>query len=90
MNKKELIQAAAEHSGMSQGDVEKALNSILESMKLSLKNEEPVTLVGFGSFQVRNRAERKGYNPSTGKSMQVPARKVVKFKAGSALEIGSK
>lgn len=89
MNKKELVQAAAEYSGMPQEEVEKALNAILESMKQSLKKEEPVTLVGFGSFLVKNRAERKGHNPATGMSMQIPAKKVVKFKAGRALEIGS-
>lgn len=90
MNKKELIQAAAEHSGMPQADIEKALNSILESMKLSLKKKESVTLVGFGTLQVKNRSERVGYNPSTGKTMQIPAKQVVRFKASSALELDSK
>lgn len=87
MNKKELIQAAAEHSGMPQAEVEKALNSILESMKQSLNNEESVTLVGFGTFRVQERAARQGYNPSAGRKMQIPAKKIVKFKPGKALEI---
>lgn len=90
MNKKELVQAAAEYSGMSQGEVEKALNAILESMKQSLKKEEPVTLVGFGTLQVKSHAARKGHNPSTGESMLIPAKKTVKFKASSVLEVGSK
>lgn len=87
MNKKELIQAAAEHSGMPQGEVEKVLNSVLESIKKSLKEEEPVTLVGFGTFMVMERSERVGHNPSTGQKMQIPAKKVVKFKPGKSLEI---
>lgn len=87
MNKKELIQSAAAHSGMSQGEVEKALNSILESIGQSLKKGEPVTLVGFGTFQVKERAERNGYNPSTGGTMLIPAKKMIKFKASSALVV---
>lgn len=90
MNKKELIQVAAAHSGMPQGEVEKALNSILVSIMQSLKEQEPVTLVGFGTFQVRDRAERKGYNPSTGKKMQIPAKKMVKFKVSSTFVVDSK
>ena len=90
MNKKELIQSAAAHSGMSQGEVEKALNSILESIGQSLKKGEPVTLVGFGTFQVKERAERNGYNPSTGSTMLIPAKKMIKFKVSSALVVDSK
>lgn len=87
MNKKELIQAVAKHSGMPQEKVEKALNSALESIKKSLKEEEPVTLVGFGTFIVKERAGRVGHNPSTGQKIQIPAKKMVKFKPGKALEI---
>lgn len=89
MNKKELIQEAAVHSGMPHGEVEKALNSILSSIMQSLKKQEPVTLVGFGTFHVKDRAEREGYNPSTGKRMQIPAKKMVKFKSSSVFVIGS-
>lgn len=90
MNKKELIQSAAAHSGLLQGEVEKALNSILESIRLSLEKAEPVTLVGFGTFQIRERAERNGHNPSTGGSMLIPAKKMIRFKASSTLVVGSK
>ena len=87
MNKKELIQEAAIRSGMSQADVEKVLNHIMDTVRDSLHKEEPVTLVGFGTFQVQERAARQGYNPSAGQKMQIPAKKIVKFKPGKALEI---
>lgn len=90
MNKKELIQAAAEHSGMSQEEVGKVLNSILEGMKLTLKKGESVTLVGFGTFQVKTRAERRGHNPATGQTIQIPAKKMIRFKVSSALDVNSK
>lgn len=87
MNKKELIQEVAIRSGMSQADVEKALNHIMDTVRESLRKEEPVTLVGFGTFRLQEHAARQGYNPSSGQKMLIPAKKVVKFKPGKALEI---
>ena len=87
MNKKELIQEVAIRSGMSQADVEKTLNHIMDTVRDSLHKEDPVTLVGFGTFRVQKHAERQGYNPSTGQKMQIPEKKIVKFKPGKALEI---
>lgn len=87
MNKKELIQEVAIRSGMSQADVEKALKHIIAAVGNSLRNGESVTLVGFGTFRVQERAARQGYNPSAGRKMQIPAKKIVKFKPGKALEI---
>ena len=63
MNKKELIQEVAIRSGMSQADVENVLNHITDTVRDSLHNEESVTLVGFGTFRVQERAARQGYNP---------------------------
>ena len=85
MNKKELIQKVAIRSGMSQADVERV--HITDTVRDSLHNEESVTLVGFGSFRVQERASRAGYNPSAGQKMQIPAKKIVKFRPGKALEI---
>lgn len=87
MNKKELIQEVAIRSGMSQANVKKALNHITDTVRDSLNNEESVTLVGFGTFRVQERAARQGYNPSVGQRMQIPAKKIVKFKPGKVLEI---
>lgn len=87
MNKKELIQEVAIRSGLSQADVEKTLNHITDTVRDSLHKEEPVTLVGFGTFRVQEHAARQGYNPSSGQKMEIPAKKIVKFKPGKALEI---
>lgn len=89
MNKNDLIQMAANLSGQSQAEVKLALNAIIESISQSLKKEEPVVLVGFGTFAVKERAARTGHNPSTGKQMQIPAKKIIKFKPGKALDIDS-
>lgn len=89
MNKKDLIQMAANLSGQSQADLKLALNAVLESISQSFKKEEPVILVGFGTFAVKKRAARTGHNPFTGKQMQIPAKKVIKFKAGKALDLAS-
>lgn len=90
MNKKDLIQLAAADSGMSQKAIEDALNSILKCVSQSLKKEESVILVGFGTFAIQERASRTGFNPVTKEQIQIPAKKIVKFKAGKALEIDSK
>lgn len=86
MNKKELIQAVASDSGMPQAAVEKALNSILGIIEKSMAKEESVTLIGFGTFSVKERAARKGHNPATKQMILIPAKKTVKFKPGKGLE----
>lgn len=85
MNKKELIGKIADAADITKIDAEKALNGTLASIAESLSNDEKVTLVGFGTFSVSRREARKGRNPQTGKSIDIPARNVVKFKAGSKL-----
>lgn len=90
MNKKELIQETALRSGLSQADAEKALNCIIETIGNALKKEESITLVGFGTFSVKERAARQGHNPRTGLKIAIPAKKVVKFQPGKGLEIDPK
>ncbi|RBP35559.1 bacterial nucleoid protein Hbs [Garciella nitratireducens DSM 15102] len=86
MNKSELITSMTEKSGLSKKDAEKALNSFIESVQEALVNGDKVQLVGFGSFEVRERAERKGRNPQTKEEMIIPASKAPVFKAGKALK----
>lgn len=85
MNKGELIEKVATEGGMSKADAEKAVNSMLDAIGEALGAGDKVTLVGFGTFAVSDRAARQGRNPQTGKAIEIPARKVVKFKAGSKL-----
>lgn len=87
MNKQELIRAAATKSGMQQAEIEKALNAIMDSITGSLLKEESVTLIGFGTFHVKERAARRGHNPATGGAMEIPAKKQVKFKPSSKMEV---
>lgn len=89
MNKKDLILAASTASGLPQKDVEKVLNAILGCIDQSLKKEEPVILVGFGTFSIYERATRIGFNPTKKEKIQIPAKKVVKFKAGKTLVVDS-
>jgi len=86
MNKAELIAAVAEKTGMSKKDSEAAVNAALEAIVASLQDGEKVQLVGFGSFEVKGRAERTGRNPKTKESIVIPASKVPVFKAGKALK----
>ncbi len=86
MNKAELIAAVAEKAGMSKKDSEKALTALLEEITGALKKGEKVQLVGFGSFEVRERAARKGRNPQTKSEITIPASKLPVFKAGKALK----
>ncbi len=86
MNKAELVNKMAEIADLPKVTVEKALNAFMEAVTETLKNGEKVTLVGFGTFMVVERAERIGRNPRTGEQIKIPARKVVKFKPGSKLE----
>ena len=84
MNKAQLIDAIAEKAGLSKA--KKALEAFVATIGESLKKDEKVALVGFGSFSVSERSARAGRNPQTGKTIQIPAKKVVRFKAGAELE----
>ena len=86
MNKSELITAMAEKSELTKKDAEKALNAFMESVTEALAEGERVQLVGFGTFEVRDRAERKGRNPQTREEIIIPASKAPVFKAGKALK----
>lgn len=86
MNKQELLSAMAEKSGLTKKDSEAALAAFLETVQDALKGGEKVQLIGFGSFEVRDRAARTGKNPLTGEAMEIPAAKVPAFKAGRALK----
>lgn len=86
MNKTELIAAVAEQAGISKKDAEKALKAFTDVVAEELKNGGKVQLVGFGTFEVTERAEREGRNPQTKKTITIPASKSPKFKAGKALK----
>ncbi|MBA2870168.1 MULTISPECIES: HU family DNA-binding protein [Bacillales] len=86
MNKTELINSVAEASGLSKKDATKAVDAVFESITEALKNGDKVQLIGFGNFEVRERAARKGRNPQTGEEMEIPASKVPAFKPGKALK----
>lgn len=86
MNKTELISAMAENANMSKVDTEKALKAFIDTVTEELKNGGKVQLVGFGSFEVAERAERQGRNPKTGEIITIPASKSPKFKAGRSLK----
>ncbi len=86
MNKQELLSAMAEKSGLTKKDSEAALAAFIETVPDTLKKGEKVQLIGFGSFEVRDRAARTGKNPLTGEEMNIPAAKVPAFKAGRALK----
>jgi DNA-binding protein HU-beta len=85
MNKAELVDAIAAGSGISKADSKRALDAFIDATTNALKSGDRVSLVGFGSFSVSERAERKGRNPQTGKEITIAAKKVVKFKAGTEL-----
>jgi DNA-binding protein HU-beta len=86
MTKQDLISAMAEDAGITKKDAEKALNSFTTNVSNSLANGESVSLIGFGTFKVSNRAARKGRNPKTGEELDIPARNVPSFTAGKALK----
>ncbi|HXK91015.1 MAG: HU family DNA-binding protein [Bacteroidales bacterium] len=85
MNKEELISAMAKESGLTKAEARKALDAFMSSVKKTVAKNDKVTLVGFGSFEVVQRKAREGRDPRTGKPIKIPAKKVVKFKAGSTL-----
>lgn len=86
MTKEQLIKAMASKSGLTQKDTEKLLNAFVESVTEALQKNDKVQLVGFGSFEVRERAERKGKNPQTQEEILIPATKVPVFKTGKNLK----
>ena len=86
MNKTELVASMADKAGISKKDAEKALVAFLDTVTDELKKGEKVQLVGFGTFEVRERAAREGRNPQTGAAMKIAASKNPVFKAGKALK----
>ena len=86
MNKTELVAAIADEAGLSKKDAEKALKAFTDVVTEELKKGEKVQLVGFGTFEVSERAAREGRNPQTGAAMKIAASKAPKFKAGKALK----
>ena len=86
VNKSELIDAIAADAGLSKADAGKALDATLSAVTGALRKGHTVSLVGFGTFQVKDRAARAGRNPQTGATIQIAAAKVPGFKAGKALK----
>lgn len=86
MNKSELIEAVAQSADLSKAAATRAVDAVLESVTGALKENDTVSLVGFGTFTVRERAARAGRNPRTGETIKIPASKVPGFKAGKALK----
>ena len=86
MNKTELIAAVAEKAELSKKDADKAVAAVFAAIEDALKAGDKVQLIGFGTFEVKERAEREGRNPSTGATIKIAASKVPSFRAGAALK----
>jgi DNA-binding protein HU-beta len=86
MNKSELINEIATHSGLTKADASRALDALVQTIESTLKAGDSIALVGFGTFEVKERAERTGRNPQTGESISIAAAKVPSFKAGKGLK----
>ncbi len=86
MNKSELVDAIASESSLSKADAGRALDGVILAVTGALKKGDSVSLVGFGTFQVKARAERQGRNPQTGKAITIPAANIPSFKAGKGLK----
>ena len=86
MNKSELVDAVAAQAELSKADAGRAVDAFVEVVKKALKKNDTVTMVGFGTFQVRKRAARTGRNPRTGDTIKIKASKVPGFKAGKGLK----
>ena len=86
MNKNDLIASVADSSGLSKADAGKAVDSVLDNITSALQGGNEIRLVGFGTFSVAQRKATTGRNPQTGASIQIPASKQPKFKAGKALK----
>jgi len=86
VNKAELIDAVADGADISKADATRAVDAVVDQITSALKKGDQVTLVGFGTFAVKDRAARTGRNPRTGEAINIPASKVPGFKAGKALK----
>ncbi|QIT55988.1 HU family DNA-binding protein [Aquisalimonas sp. 2447] len=86
MNKSELIEAVAQNADLSKASAARAVDAMVDAVTNALKENDSVSLVGFGTFSVRERAARSGRNPRTGATINIPATKVPSFKAGKALK----
>jgi len=86
MNKSELIDAIADSSELTKTEATRALDGFISSVTEALSNGDSVALVGFGTFAVKDRAERKGRNPQTGEEITIKAAKIPSFKAGKSLK----
>ncbi len=86
MNKTELISELAQKVNMTKKDAEKVVNAFFSTVEDTLKSGDKVQLIGFGTFEVRERQARKGRNPQTGEEISIPAARVPAFKAGKALK----
>ena len=86
MNKSELVASVAERAAMTKKDAEKAITAVFDSIRAALSQGEKVQLIGFGTFEVRQRAARKGRNPQTKAEIEIPAARVPIFKAGKSLK----
>ncbi len=86
MNKSELIEAMAESGDISKAAAGRALDGMVEAITDALKNGDPVSLIGFGTFSVKERAARTGRNPQTGATIEIAASRIPGFKAGKALK----
>ncbi|GAB7386255.1 HU family DNA-binding protein [Bacillaceae bacterium] len=90
MNKTELIARVAEMTNLTKKDATRAVEAVFEAITEALRNGDKVQLIGFGNFEVRERAARKGRNPQTGEEIEIAASKVPAFKPGKALKEGIK
>lgn len=86
MNKTELVASVAEKAGITKKDAEKVINAVFNSIEEALASNDKVQIIGFGTFEVKTREERKGRNPQTGKEITIPASKSPVFKAGKGLK----
>jgi DNA-binding protein HU-beta len=86
MNKSDLINAIAEHANLTKADAGRALEGLLNTIEAALKAGDTVALIGFGTFAVKERAERTGRNPQTGQEITIAAAKVPSFKPGKGLK----
>ena len=86
MNKSELVASVAEVAELTKKDAEKAVNAVFASVQKALVEDDKVQIIGFGTFEVRTRAARKGRNPQTGDTIEIPASKNPVFKAGKAFK----
>lgn len=86
MNKRDLIRKTAEETGLSQKDCEAAINALFDTIRKTVESGEKVQIIGFGTFELRERAARTARNPRTGETIIVPARRMPAFKPGAELK----